>query len=245
MSRIAVIAGSGAAFMRTPATPVTTATTEWGDPSAPLLSWQQHGHELFVLRRHGAGGNIPPHAINYRANIACLAELKPDWVIAINTVGGIHAECVPGRLVLPAQLIDYSWGRAHSFYNGAVDVPTDYVDFTEPFAPELRARLISAAQTAAVDCIHEGVYGVTQGPRLESAAEINRLERDGCTVVGMTAMPEAGLAREAGLQYASCCCVVNAAAGRSTQPIHSEIEAFMQRGMDEVARLLEAFLASL
>ncbi len=246
MSRIAVIAGSGAAFFPLQSmegVAERVVSTRWGAPSAPLQSWQESGHEVWLLRRHGEGGGIPPHAVNYRANIAALAELEVDAIIATNAVGGIGAEVSPGTMVIPDQLIDYSWGREHSFFAAEGDDPK-YVEFTDPYTPALRASLLKAAEAAGIACIDGGVYGVTQGPRLETAAEINRLERDGCSLVGMTSMPEAGLACEAGLPYAACCSVVNVAAGRSDAPIHSEIELFLQQGIEQSAALVSQLIRS-
>jgi len=241
--RLGVIAGTGAAFYPLPDAEERAVSTRWGAPSAPLLCWKEANTEFVLLRRHGAEGDIPPHAINYQANIAALLEVGIQTVVATNAVGGISVEASPGRLVVPQQLIDYTWGRAHSFFTGAGDEPA-YADFTEPYTPELRARLLAAAHEAGVDCVDGGIVGVTQGPRLETAAEIDRLERDGCSIVGMTSMPEAGLAREAGMDYAACCSVVNFAAGRSEVPIHAEIEAHARQGMEQTARLLARFAGS-
>lgn len=219
------------------------AVTRWGAASAPLVRWEQNGHELVFLRRHGADGTLPPHKVNYRANIQLLRDAGVDWVVASNVVGGIAPDAVPGSVVIPHQLIDYSWGREHSFYDGTSG-ELEHVDMTAPFDGVLREHLLDAATRAGIDCVASGVYGVTQGPRLETPAEIDRLERDGCTIVGMTAMPEAGLAREAGLPYASCCPVVNAAAGRSTGDIHAEIEAWLEQGMSQLNALMAALLSA-
>ena len=156
---------------------------------------------------------MPPHRINYRANIWALRELRPDAVIGINAVGGIAPAARPGRVVLPHQLIDYTSGREHTFFDGTRE-PLRHVEFDPPFTEPLRAGLSAAARVAGLDALGNATYGVTQGPRLETAAEIDRLAADGCDIVGMTAMPEAALAREAGLEYAICAVVVNRAAGR-------------------------------
>jgi purine nucleoside phosphorylase len=165
--------------------------------------------------------------------------------LAINTVGSIDTGFHPGELAIPDQLIDYTWGREHSFYDGSND-ELDHVEFTEPLDPELRGRIAAAAQ--ALGCaVHVGVYGVTQGPRLETAAEINRFERDGCTMVGMTAMPEAALARELGIDYAMCAVSVNYAAGRGSgdETIPAQFAQFAAIGMQRVGLLLDLLVPEL
>jgi 5'-methylthioinosine phosphorylase len=192
--------------------------TPFGAPSRPVQEGQLHGETVFFLQRHGSPKAIPPHAINYRANIWALNALGVTDVIAVNAVGGISPNARAGVLVIPHQLIDYTWGRQHTFDMGESG-SLQHIDFTWPFYPLLRARLCDAVDELQRECVTEGVYGVTQGPRLESAAEIRRMGNDGCTVVGMTAMPEAALAAELGLHYASLCIVVNAAAGLSDEPL--------------------------
>lgn len=197
------------------------------------------------MARHGEPGApaIAPHVVNYRANVWAFRELGVDHLLGINTVGGIshHAAC--GSLVLPDQLIDYSWGREHT-YCGRTEFPLQHVEFTMPFSAPLREQLSSAAHRAGISLRSVGTYGVTQGPRLETAAEIDRMERDGCDLVGMTAMPEAGLARELGISYAICCVVVNQAAGRSPSGvgIHAEIAAHLAAGLSQAEALVQAFL---
>ncbi len=248
MSTVAIIGGSGAGLFPAQGDGEGNAEkieqlTRWGTPSAPLRSWQQHGHTVFFLARHGEEGGIAPHEINYRANMQALADLGADHVIATNAVGGIAAAAAPGALVIPEQLVDYTWGRAHTIFEGEESVK--FIEFTEPYDPFMRANLISAAESAEIEVVSRGVYGVTQGPRLETAAEIDRLERDGCTVVGMTAMPEAALARELDLSYVSCCSVVNFAAGRSTVSIHAEMHGHLEQGMARTAALVDQLLKQL
>jgi len=177
--------------------------------------------------------------VNYRANIWSLREAGVEHVLGINAVGGIATGAAPGRLVIPDQLIDYTWGRKHTYMEDG-GFPLRHVEFTLPFSTSFRAKLLAVAHALGLDVMPEGTYGVTQGPRLESAAEIDRLERDGCHIVGMTAMPEAGLARELDLSYAICCVVVNRAAGRAPAGvgIHAEIAESLARGMDRVRQLL-------
>lgn len=218
-----------------------TLGTPWGDPSAPLLHGRFAGRPVVFLPRHGSGHTIAPHEVNYRANIWALREAGVTQVIAVNAVGGIGARFAPGTLAIPDQLIDYSWGRAHTF-SGRTGEPLRHIDFTEPYSAGLRALLLAAAARAGIEAHDGGVYGVTQGPRLETAAEIDRMARDGCDVVGMTGMPETGLARELGLEYACCAVVVNRAAGRGTD-IHGELAQWVATGMSAARRLIGEFLA--
>lgn len=190
--------------------------------------------------RHGDGHTLPPHLINYRANIWALKQAGATQVLGINAVGGIRQDLGPGRLFLPDQIIDYSYGREHTFFTGDA-AGVDHIDFTEPYDPRLREQVIAAAKVAGTDLIVGGVYACTQGPRLETAAEIRKLRADGCDVVGMTGMPEAALAWEAGLAYAAINLVVNWAAGLSEQIITMEaIHAELVRGME---KLLAVFTA--
>ena len=244
MRRLAVIGGSGAERLVSGRDYVPeTVNTKWGEPSAPILRCKISGNECLFLGRHGAAGQIPPHRVNYRANVQALADLGADCIVATNAVGAIDPNLKPGSLVIPEQLIDYTWGRQHTYFEGDQDI--DFVDFTRPYDENIRQLLISAAVAANIPVASGGVYGVTQGPRLETAAEIDRLERDGCTLVGMTSMPEAGLARELGIPYASCCFVVNAAAGRSDADIHGEIYSNLEAAGELAAALIEAVAARL
>jgi 5'-methylthioinosine phosphorylase len=245
MALIAVIGGTGAALFPIDGECSEEVTdTQWGKPSAPLQQWQQGAHRVVFLARHGPTGSIPPHRVNYRANLVALAGCQPDYVVALNAVGGISAAARPGHLVIPDQLIDYTWGRGHTMYE-AGEGALEFVDFTAPYDKELRTGLIGEGRRLGLSLVGEGTYGVTQGPRLETAAEINRLAQDGCSVVGMTGMPEAGLARELNLRYASCCIVVNAAAGRGVGAIHAEIEQHLKAGMSSAAQLVGAWLQTL
>ncbi len=214
--------------------------TQWGRPSTAVLRGRTQGADILFLSRHGAGHLIPPHRINYRANIAALQELGATHLIGFNAVGGINSGYKPGDLVLPEQIIDYTWGRDHTFADSG-DVPLLHVDFTAPYDSRLRQLLIDTALASNCQLHHGGVYGATQGPRLESAAEIKRLARDGCDVVGMTGMPEAALAREKQLPYASLCLIVNAAAGLSDGEITmAEIDAVMTAHMPRAIALLSS-----
>jgi 5'-methylthioadenosine phosphorylase len=188
--------------------------TNYGDPSQPLIFGEIAGREVIFLARHGNGHTIPPHAVNYRANIAALHDQGVTEIAAIATVGGIHPELTSGVIAIPDQIIDYTHGRENTFHDGK-NLPVKHIDFTQPYCEKLRQKWLTAAQKAGQKVIDHGVYATTQGPRLETAAEINRFERDGATMVGMTGMPEAVLARELGMSYAAICPVANSAAGRA------------------------------
>lgn len=218
-------------------------TTPYGEPSAPLSYGRLGNRHLIFLARHGDQHQLPPHRINYRANIWTLHQAAVDQIIAVAAVGGISAIMTPRRIVIPDQLIDYTWGRANTFFDGP-PAKVEHIDFTEPYCEPLRQRLIRAAADTGIDVAAHGVLGVTQGPRLESAAEIARMAGDGCDLVGMTALPEASLARELGLKYATCALVVNWAAGKTGAPISiAEIKRQLRDGMAQVRRLLVAALA--
>ncbi|MDO9365758.1 MAG: S-methyl-5'-thioinosine phosphorylase [Methylotenera sp.] len=187
--------------------------TPYGEPSQPLIFGEIAGREVIFLARHGNGHTIPPHEVNYRANISALHLQGVTEIAAIATVGGIHPDLAAGVIAIPHQIIDYTYGRKNTFHDG-ITQPVKHIDFTDPYCPNLRAKWQQAALAAGESVINHGTYAATQGPRLETAAEINRLERDGATMVGMTGMPEAALARELGISYATICPVANYAAGR-------------------------------
>lgn len=214
--------------------------TPYGDPSCALTHGDFDGHPIVFLARHGYGHTIAPHEINYRANIWALGRVGVTSVIAVATVGGIRSDLGPGSLVVPDQIVDYTWGRRHTFHEGP-DRPVTHVDFTLPYDAGVRARVLEAARRCGETVSDSAVYGCTQGPRLETAAEIARMANDGCDLVGMTGMPEAALAREAGLAYAALCVVANSAAGRgeSANAISlSEIHEVLERTMGRVRRIL-------
>ena len=214
--------------------------TPYGDPSSALLFGQVLGHDVVFVARHGHGHTIPPHRVNYRANLWALKQKGATSIVAVASVGGIKL-CHPGDLVLPHQLLDYTSGRLMSFFDGG-DSQVVHVDFTHPYSPKLRVKCLEAAGSASIGLIDGGVYGAVNGPRLETAAEIDRLERDGATLVGMTGMPEAVLARELGLPYISICVVVNYAAGRgdSAEAVSMEgIARVLEGGMENVRVLLD------
>ena len=214
--------------------------TPWGAPSCALSYGMFEGTAIVFLARHGYGHTIAPHDINYRANIWALKEAGATAVIAVATVGGIRADIGPGTLVVPDQIIDYTTGRDGTFYSGP-DQPVVHIDFTRPYDEGTRQRLLTAATALGEPVIDGGCYGCTQGPRLETAAEVRRMARDGCDLVGMTGMPEAALARELELPYAQLAVVANHAAGLGssrTEIVLHDIVATLDGAMDRVLRLL-------
>jgi 5'-methylthioinosine phosphorylase len=215
--------------------------TPWGEPSGPVTFGRVHGGEVLFLARHGYGHTMPPHMVNYRANIWALKEAGASAVVSVASVGGIGAELGPGVIAVPHQIIDYTWGRKSTFFEGD-ERGVVHVDFTHPYSDSLRAQCLEAARLADQATVDGGVYACTQGPRLETAAEIDRLERDGADMVGMTGMPEAVLAREVDLPYAAIAVVANFAAGRagSSAGIRMEqINATLQLAHTKVRRIIE------
>jgi 5'-methylthioinosine phosphorylase len=243
---LAVIGGSGLSqFTGLEGSSDLVVRTPYGDPSSPLTLGAIRGRPVVFLARHGVGHRLAPHEINYRANLWALKEQQPAGVVSIVTVGGIRNDLRPGMLLLPDQILDYTWGRRSTYFEGEGATVT-HVDFTEPYSTVLRRQIAAAAAACGETIVDGGVYAATQGPRLESAAEIDRLERDGADVVGMTGMPEAGLARELGLDYAAIAVVVNPAAGRaeSGHAISLErIEVVLKQTMRRVRTLVETLVA--
>lgn len=215
--------------------------TPYGEPSGPLTFGTINDHEIVFLARHGHGHTIPPHSVNYRANLWALNAIKPTRVVAVAAVGGIRADLKPGKMVVPDQIIDYTYGRNFTYFEDMQQSVT-HIDFTHPYDQTTRQHLLKAAQQANEQIVNGGVYAATQGPRLETAAEINRLERDGADMVGMTGMPEAALARELELNYAAIAVVANYAAGRGTNtqriPL-KEIFAVLDKSMISVRNILQ------
>lgn len=215
--------------------------TPYGEPSGPLTFGEICGQTVVFLPRHGNGHTIPPHVVNYRANLWALHSEGVTDIVAVATVGGIHRDLVPGSIAIPDQIIDYTAGRKNTFYDG-VDMPVRHIDFTEPYCPRLRELCKQAGAKTEQTLIDGGTYACVQGPRLETAAEINRLERDGATMVGMTGMPEAALARELEISYAAFCPVANHAAGRGNSQHgikYEEIGAVLDVTMQRVRSLIE------
>jgi 5'-methylthioinosine phosphorylase len=220
--------------------------TIYGEPSGPVRVGLLAGRELAFLARHGEGHSLPPHKVNYRANLQRLVDLGVRRVLAINAVGGITDHYGPRVVGVPDQLIDYTWGRVSTICEEP-GTPVLHVDFGEPYGGALRADVLAAGARAGVALVDGGCYGATQGPRLETRAEIARMRRDGCDLVGMTGMPEAGLARELGLDYACLALVANWAAGCGPAPSEEitldEVLANVEAATAGLPRLLEALLA--
>lgn len=244
MTEIAVIGGTGlTALDNLEIIKKEIHISRYGEPSAPLVTGRLAGKEVVFLPRHGLGHTIPPHNINYRANIAVLNDIGIRNIIAVNAVGGITGEQEPPYIVIPHQIIDYTWSRAHTYFEEDNIV---HIDFTDPYCESLRNAILDAAQQLDIAVVDNGVYGATQGPRLETAAEIDRMERDGCDIVGMTGMPEAALARELDLCYACIALVVNKAAGRSQGEITmQEINASLKQGIGRIKQLLAQLITTL
>jgi 5'-methylthioadenosine phosphorylase len=220
--------------------------TPFGEPSAALSLGDIAGRAVVFLARHGDGHTFAPHEVNYRANLWALKEAGVREVISVATVGGIANGAVPGALLVPHQIIDYTWGRPATYFQGP-GAPVKHIDFTEPYSRALREKLLAAARGCGEAVLDRGVYAATQGPRLETAAEIERLARDGADIVGMTAMPEAALAREIDLEYAALAVVANYAAGRgdsASAVALDRIEAVLEQAMSRVRRILEKVCTS-
>lgn len=225
--------------------------TRYGLPSGPVRVGTLAGQRVAFLARHGEGHSVPPHRINYRANLVALQMVGAQSVLALNTVGGIAERYAPRALGCPDQLIDYTWGRSSTLSDGLAEEAQDsevlHVDFGDPYTPELRRAVLAAAADAQVAVVDGGCYGATQGPRLETRAEIARMRRDGCDLVGMTGMPEAGLARELGLDYACLAIVANWAAGAGPDPDEvitlADVLANVEAASAGLPPLLRALLA--
>ncbi len=216
--------------------------TPYGEPSGALVFGEVCGKPAVFLPRHGYGHTIPPHMVNYRANLWALGQSKVTGIISVASVGGIRSDLHPGDLIVPDQIIDYTWGRKATFFEGD-GTPVTHVDFTEPYDALLRQQIIESALAVNLPIKVGGVYAATQGPRLETAAEVNRLERDGADLVGMTGMPEAVLARELNIPYAAINVIANHAAGRgsSAKGIHFEsLETVLQEAMNRVRVIIES-----
>ena len=244
MTELAIIGGTGlTALNNLTITHREELDTPYGKPSGPLSYGEIAGKKVIFMPRHGAEHTIPPHKINYRANIWALKNAGVKRVIAVAAVGGISEDMEPAALAVPDQIIDYTSGRVNTFFEEDLTEVT-HIDFTYPYSEGLRKLILSACLNINIDVCAHGVYGATQGPRLETMAEINRMERDGCTLVGMTGMPEAALARELDLEYACLAVVANWAAGKSDGEIITmdDIEKVLKEGMAKVRQVLEQVL---
>lgn len=216
--------------------------TPFGEPSAPIVRGEINGQEILFLPRHGEHHSIPPHLINYRANLWALQHLGVKEIVAVAAVGGINELMAPGVLALPDQIIDYTYGRESSLFSEDFSAEK-HIDFTYPYDAGLRQQILNTASNNNLELIDGGCYAVTQGPRLETAAEIRRLANDGADMVGMTAMPEAAIARELGVAYAGIAVVANKAAGLSEKNL--AIDDMLQTiaaAMDSVKQLINALV---
>jgi 5'-methylthioinosine phosphorylase len=246
MSLLAIIGGSGLSKLgNMEVTRRKVARTPYGEPSGALTFGQIGGRDVVFLARHGYGHTIAPHEVNYRANLWALKDAGALDVVSVASVGSI-ADHAPGTIVIPHQVIDYTWGRHATYYEGT-GTPVHHIDFTEPYSRTMRTRIMQAAADCKEPVVDGGVYAATQGPRLETAAEIERLARDGADLVGMTGMPEAALAREISLEYAAIAVVANYAAGRGDSrraiPL-DKIEAVLEEAMVRVRRIIETCCAT-
>ena len=216
--------------------------TPYGAPSAEVQIGEYAGKDVLFLARHGHPHRLPPHKVNYRANLWALKQAGAEAILAVNAVGGIHASMGTGHFCVPHQLIDYTSGREHTYFADDLEQVT-HIDFSSPYSEALRQQLIAALAAEGVDHSSQGVYACTQGPRLETIAEIAKLARDGCDIVGMTGMPEAALARELDLDYACLALVVNPAAGKSAAVISmADMEQALRDGMGKVQSTLARVL---
>lgn len=244
---LAVIGGSGLAGLgQMKVIRREIARTPFGDPSGPLHFGEINGAPVLFLARHGPGHILAPHRINYRANVWALRQAGATDLLAVAAVGGISDDVGPGVIAAPDQIIDYTYGREHTFCDGS-ERTVVHIDFTQPYSAELRTAVMHAATAAGEALVTTGVYGATQGPRLETAAEITRLQRDGATLVGMTGMPEAALARELSLRYAHLCVVSNWAAGcgnSATAISHDAINSTLDDSIGRVQKIIAALAAS-
>lgn len=244
MSGVGFIVGSAFSSLALEIISRSPTKTPFGTPSSPVLEVGVNDCRILCIFRHGESAQIPPHMINYRANLWALREHGVSQCLGLSAVGAIDQGFPPGELAIPGQIIDYTWGRDHTFSDGKAELK--HVDFTNPFDESLRAHIIEAAQLSD-SSVRGGVYGVTQGPRLETASEIDKLEQDGCTMVGMTGMPEAGLAREIGMRYAICAMAVNYAAGRGNEgaSIDNQFKQYIPQAVERLLKLLDCLIPSL
>lgn len=244
MSLIAIIGGTGLTELQNlDITHKQMVNTPYGVPSGPLTFGKLCDRDVVFLARHGYRHTIPPHKVNYRANLWALKEAGASKIIAVAAVGGITEKMGPEQLVIPDQIIDYTYDRSQTYFEDDLSFVT-HIDFTQPYDEALRQLLLDGCKQLEIDVVDGAVYGATQGPRLESAAEIVRLERDGCDIVGMTGMPEAALARELELEYACCALVINWAAGKGEQKVISltDMEKCLDSGMKKIRLLLDTVL---
>ncbi len=239
MTTLAIIGGTGLARMKgLDITRREMVKTPYGAPSCPLLFGTLHGKPVVFLARHGSKQRIPAHTVNYCANIWALHSVGVRSVLAVGVVGGIEDDCVPGCVVIPDQIIDYTQNRVNTYVDGGQD-SIKHIDFSYPYDHTLRQALINGAEAAGIPMIDHGTYAAAEGPRLETVAEVKRMERDGCSIVGLSGMPEAALARELDIAYATCAVVVNPAAGKGDGAINvSELSQSIEKGMEQAQAVI-------
>ncbi len=239
MTKLAILGGTGLTKLQDlEIVNQESVITPYGEPSGPITRGVLADKSIVFLPRHGYGHTIPPHKVNYRANMWALREAGVNRVVSVAAVGGIRGDLDAAMLIIPDQLIDYTYSRISTYFEEDLTHVT-HIDFTSPYSENLRQLIINAAKSAQINIAIGGTYAATQGPRLETAAEVDRLERDGCDIVGMTGMPEAALARELDLDYACCAVVANRAAGRGAAEITmQDIEKQLTTGMADVVKIL-------
>ncbi len=240
---LAIIGGSG--LTQLPGLNITrreVVRTPYGMPSGALTFGELENHPIIFLARHGYGHTIPPHLVNYRANLWALHAQQVTHVVSVATVGSIHPDFHPGRLAVPDQIIDYTHGRENTFSQYSNGDQVTHIDFTWPYCQEMRERCMNALKEAGEDYLAAGVYGCVQGPRLETKAEVDRMAQDGCDMVGMTGMPESYLARELGLCYAAIAASVNWAAGRGDSAVAISAESIDEAMAGVMARMRDVLV---
>ncbi len=245
-AKIAVIGGSGF-YQLNPEKIIDSSVldiqTPYSEDPVQVVFQNLNNIAVAFIPRHGLDHNIPPHKINYRANIWALKQVGVETILAVNAVGAINLSLLSGQIVIPDQLIDYTWGREHSYFDGLNSLH-DHIDFTEPYDSNLRNILLKELTKHQSSVLESACFGCTQGPRLETAAEVRRLKNDGCDLVGMTGMPEASLARELGIAYACIALVVNPAAGLSEKEISLDsIKQVLESGLDSIRSLINEALS--
>lgn len=245
MTKLAIVGGTGlSALAGLNSIEKHNISTPFGTPSSDIVVAELDGNTVLFLPRHGVNHTIPPHKINYRANMWALHHLGVTRIIAVAAVGGIRDDLAPSVLAVPDQIIDYTYGREHSLFSDNFS-SDKHIDFSYPYSEDLRQVIFQAGLNQKIVIVEGGTYGATQGPRLESAAEIKRMAQNGCTMVGMTGMPEAAIARELDIEYACCALVVNWAAGLSDSLITmSQIEQTIAQGMTQVKQVLADIIRS-
>jgi 5'-methylthioadenosine phosphorylase len=230
---IAIIGGTGLeAFLKD--TKQIRIGTPYGLPP-PISVGKIDRKSVAFLPRHGVNHSVPPHRVNYRANVYALHGISVKRIAATNAVGTINLDFKPGDLVVPHDMIDFTRCRQLTFYN---ETPVTHVDMSQPYCPEIRGLLIEKAKESGVKVRDRAVLVCTEGPRYETPAEIEMFRRLGCDVVGMTGAPEAVLARELEMCYATLCFVSNLAAGMQRRLTASEVVGVAEQKLPIIQQIL-------